>query len=245
MGSICSKSSQDNYSVPRRSSLIILSSVYFEPTDISEIDNYFSSIKGRSSVIIPKLKTLQIAKSHFYHELHLPSLFTRPNSNIAIVSMILYLIASGNKIEFLDSCPYLEVQSRVEMFELYIDYVKSLHDNIASLTSLKAELQVFISKSTEYTQKISQIADHEGLDLNQKLNSIGILMNNCKIIWNLQKIIEDRLWNVKKDLMDLKDGIHYSFSLSLKFSMLHGTSEGIGIEEIIRSIWHQPDELRV
>ena len=245
MGCICRSSSQVSNSSQRSSSFVNFPSVHFAPTDIIKIDSYFSNIKLRLSEILPKLKTLQIIKSHFYHALHLPSLFVSPNSNLAIVSLILYLIASGNKIEFLDSCPYLEVQTNIEMFKLYLDYVESLHYNIVSLTTLKPELQEYISKSMEYIQKISRIADEDGLDLDQKLNSIMILMNNCKVLWNLPEILEERLWKVKKDLMELKDGIHYSIHLSLKFSILHGTSEGIGFEETIRNIWHEPEELRV
>lgn len=243
MGCSCSdmfKKPEEHY---RRSSVHSLTSLHFCQTEIFEIDNFFNSIKQQSSEIIPNIAALQVAKSRFYHKLHLLSLFVNPNSNVAVISMILYLVATGNKIEFLDSCPYLEVETPTEIFPLYINYVESLHENIIALTKIKPELQEYIIKSNQYLQMIPYIADKEGLDLNQKLNSTAILINNCKALWNLPKVVEDRLWNVKKDLMDLRDGIRYSITLSVKFSIIHGTSEGASFDETIRKIWHDPSEL--
>lgn len=213
-------------------------------TDILEIDNYFSKIKERSSEITQKLQALQYAKSYFFHKLHLPALFITPNPCIAMVSLVLYLVASGNKIEFIDACPYLQVQNEIELFSYYTSYIAALHECIVTLTETKPEMQEFITTAKSYIKKISYIADKEGFDLCRKLNSVAIMIKNCKILWDLPNIIENRLWAVKKDLMDIKLGIRECGMLSLKFSDLYGTCSA-SVPETIRLVWHEPSQLKV
>ena len=44
--------------------------------------------------------------------------------------------------------------------------------------------------------------------------------------------------------MDLKDGLRQCIKMSTKFSLLHGTGNGLGFEETIRLNWNEPDQLR-
>lgn len=168
--------------VTSRHSTHCTSSVYFNQTEIPEIDQYFSSIKQDAKEIIEKLKSLQFTKSYFYHKLCLPSLFFSPDSSTAVIVLVLHLISTGYKIEFIDHCPYLEVNKASDVFSLYCEYIESLHENIVALTSIKPVLQDKICRGEDFMKKISYIADKEGLDLNQKINCIGIMIHNFKIL---------------------------------------------------------------
>ena len=180
MGCSCSDLFKRNSTIRRRRSRYYFHGLSFAKTDIIEIDIYFTKIKQRSNEIIPKLLALQYAKSILYHKLCLTSLFIEPNSNFAMIALVLYLIISGNKIEFIDACPYLEVYTHIEIFALYLRYVELLHENICDLTEIIPEIEGHIIKGDEYLRNISKIADEEGCDLCKKLNTIAILINNLK-----------------------------------------------------------------
>jgi hypothetical protein len=215
----------------------------FKLTEIQYFDEFFHSIHTKSTIISHKLKLLQFEKSLLYHSLGLTRLFKDPDSSTACSALVLFLVASGNKIEFIDACPYLEVSNETEIYFSFKRYVELLHLNIVALTELKPLLQDYIEKAREIIRTLSHTADAEGFDLSHKLNLIAIMVYNCKILWQIPSFIDNRLLCVKKDLLDVKNGIKFCVSMSCKFSLFHGLYANVSPSDTIRSIWYFPEEL--
>lgn len=231
-------------SKPARKSRIIFQPQTFMSTDLQIYDQFFQQIQIRTDSITQTLKLLQFEKSLLYHSLSLPSLFKDADSSTASTCLVLFLVASGNQIEFSDSCPYLEVSTETDLFLNFKKYVELLHLNIVSLTKLKPDLQDFIDKARDFLRKISATADKDGLDLAQKLNLIAIIVHNCKVLWKLPSVVEQKLASVKKDLIDAKNGIRNCVRMSSRFSLIHGHFVGHSPAETIRLVWESPWELK-
>jgi hypothetical protein len=244
MGCSCCISFGNKPYINRRSSVSNRYSIDFTDTKIEQIDDYFNYIKQFSASIIQNIQALRIAKTVFYYKLCLPSLFSELDTTRAYISLVLYLIANGYKIEFTDSCPFLEVNNENDIYKSYLAYVESLHHNIIALNSIKPDLQEQISKGKEFFRRASFIADEEGFDFPQKLNAIGIMISNFKVLWKLPSKIENRIWSVKKDLFGLKEGMRKCLQMSVRFSLLYNTTRGLGPEDTLRKIWHDQDQLK-
>jgi len=231
-------------SKPARKSRIIFQPQTFKPTDLQIYDNFFQKIQSYTDSITQTLKLLQFEKSLLYHSLSLPSLFKDADSSTASTCLVLFLVASGNQIEFSDSCPYLQVSTETGLFLNFKKYIELLHLSIVSLTKLKPELQDFIDKAREFLRKISTTADKDGLDLAQKLNLIATIVYNCKVLWKLPGVVEQKLASVKKDLIDAKNGIRDCVRMSSRFSLIHGHFVGYSPADTIRVVWESPGELK-
>jgi hypothetical protein len=153
-------------------------------------------------------------------------------------------VGSGNRIEFLESCPYLQVGEETEIFYCFKKYVELLHQNIVALTELKPFLQDYIDRAREIIRTLSHTADQEGFDLTQKLNLIAVMVHNCKILWQIPGFIENRLLCVKKDLMDVKNGLRMCVGMSCRFSIFHGRFLNVSPVDTIRSVWDSPEDLK-